>query len=179
MSEKSTVARPYAQAIFELARDQGDLKGWSEMLALAAAVAADERVHELMENPLVDRDRFTDLFLGICGDGLTPTAVNMIKVLASNERLAVLPEVAEQYEHLRAEAERTVEAELVSAFPVSDAQRDKVAAALKTRLGRDVNLVCKTDPQLLGGAVVRAGDLVIDGSALGRLEKLAHAMTHA
>lgn len=179
MSERSTVARPYAQAVFEIAQAQSDLPGWSDMLQLAAAVASQEDMEALLDNPRIARDELVELLLEICGDRLTSSGQSMVKVLAANRRLGLLPDIARQYEQLRAEAEKTLDAELISAMPVSDAQREKIAASLKERLGREINLVCKTDKSLLGGAVIRAGDLVIDGSARGRLHKLASAMSHA
>lgn len=179
MSEKTTVARPYAQAIFELAQAAGALPHWSEMLAFAAAVATDPDMVRVLDNPRMDRQRIEDLFLEVCGTHLDATGQNAMRVLAANRRLGLLPEIHALYEKLRAEAEHAIDAELISARPVSDEQRERIASALSSRLGREVRLVCKTDEGLLGGAVIRAGDLVIDGSALGRLNKLASALSHA
>ena len=176
MAEKSTIARPYAQAIFDLANSRKQLPRWSEMLQLAAAVAADARVNGLIGNPRVNKDELTDLFLGICGDKLTAEAQNLIRLLFENGRMDVLTEIAGLYEVYRAEAERTVDAQVVSAFPVDDAQKQQIAAMLKKRLGREVSLSCKTDKNLLGGAIIRAGDLVIDGSVTGQLAKLQVAL---
>lgn len=176
MAEQTTIARPYAQAIFALAKEQGDLKAWSDMLALAAAVASDPEMAALIENPRISREQTVDILLGVCGDRLTDSGKNMIRVLADNDRLALLPEIATLYELERAAAEGTVQAEVTSAKPLSKAQQDAIAAALSKRLGREVSLDCKVDEKLLGGAIIRAGDVVIDGSVVGKLEKLSHQL---
>lgn len=178
MAENTTVARPYAQAAFELARGKGALRAWSEGLQLAAAVVADARVKKLIANPRVRPEQIQGLILGVCATHLASEGQNLIKVLIQNRRLALLPEIAALYESYRAEAERTLAAEVISAFPVSDEQQAKIAQALKKRLGRDISLVCKVDDTLLGGVIIRAGDLVIDGSVTGQLGKLAGALAH-
>jgi len=178
MAEKSTVARPYALAAFELAKEKDELAKWSEMLQFAAMVAVDETMQQYIGNPKVSRDALGKLFLGICEGQMTDMGSNFIKVLIDNHRLDVLPEIAMLYEQHRAEAERTVDAEVISAFPLSEAQQNLLAEKLKQRLGRSVNLIAKVDPNLLGGAIVRAGDLVIDGSVNGQVDKLANALMH-
>ena len=178
MAEKSTIARPYAQAAFSLAESQDSLKKWSDMLQLAAAVASDEAMQLLIGNPSIESDKLIDTFIGICGDGLDQHGQNFVRVLVENKRLDVLPEIADLYEEKRAEAESTVEAEVTSAIPLSEAQQTQLVAALKKRLGREVTLVTKTDENIIGGAVVRAGDLVIDASVTGQLEKLANTLMH-
>ena len=178
MAEKSTVARPYALAAFELAKEKDELAKWSEMLQFAALVACDETMQQYIGNPHVSRDALSKLFLGICTEQLTDVGKNFIKVLIDNRRLDVLPEIAMLYEQHRAEAERTIDAEVISAFPLSEAQQTLLADKLKQRLGRSVNLIAKVDPNLLGGAIVRAGDLVIDGSVNGQIDKLAHTLMH-
>ena len=178
MAEKNTIARPYAQAAFSLAESQGNLKKWSDMLQLVAAVASDDAMQVLIGNPSIDNDRLVDIFIGICGDGLDQHGQNFVRVLAENKRLDVMPEIADLYEEKRAEAESTIEAEVTSAIPMSEAQQAQLVAALKKRLGREVTLVTKTDDSIIGGAIVRAGDLVIDGSVSGQLGKLATALMH-
>jgi len=178
MAEKSTIARPYAQAAFDLAQQQGKLKEWSEMLQWLAAVAADEAAMDLIGNPEVNRNAKVKLFVDVCGDKLTQEGGNLLRVLAENKRLNVLPEIAEQFEEQRAEAEKTVEAEVTTPFPLSDAQQQAMVAALKNRLGREVTLVNKTDESLIGGAIIRAGDLVIDASVTGQLERLTNTLMH-
>lgn len=176
MAEITTIARPYAQAVFSLAEEQKDLKSWSETLQLAAAIASDADMQGLIGNPSVDNERLAAIFIDICGDKINDHAKNLINVLAENGRMAALPEISSQFEELKAEAESTVQAEMIAAFDVSDSQQKAIIAALKKRLGRDVTLTCKTDDTLLGGAIIRAGDLVIDGSVAGQLEKLTTAL---
>lgn len=178
MAENITIARPYAQAIFSLAQEQGDLKGWSDILQFTAAVAADPEMVAVIDSPSFDSVQVADLFIEICGDKLNDAGKNMIRVLAENDRLEVLPEVAELYEAERAAVEGTIVAEVISATSLNDAQQKNIADALKKRLGRDVTLECKIDESLLGGAIIRAGDVVIDGSVVGKLVKLTSALAH-
>jgi F-type H+-transporting ATPase subunit delta len=176
MAEKSTIARPYAQAAFDIAKDKGDLKGWSDMLQLLAVVASDALMQDMISNPAIESSKVVDVITGVAGDNIDDMGKNFINVLADNGRLNVLPEIAALYEQHRAEAEKTVEAEITSAFPLSDAQKQQLTEALKIRLGRDVSLVAKTDESIIGGAIVRAGDLVIDGSVSSQLEKLGNSL---
>ncbi|QKT03604.1 F0F1 ATP synthase subunit delta [Ectothiorhodospiraceae bacterium 2226] len=176
MAESTTIARPYAQAAFEVAREHNALARWSEMLQWAAQVAADAQMAALIKSPHVSREDLVQIILDVCGDNLDEQGRNLIRTLAANGRLELLPDIAALFEMLRADAEGTVEAEVVSALPVSDAQQAIIADALAKRLGRKVALRCRTDEALLGGAIIRAGDLVIDGSARGHLNKLATAL---
>ena len=178
MAEKSTIARPYAQAVFEQAAATKQFAQWSESLALASAVVQDSGMQSVVGNPRVSKAQLVDLFLGVGGDHFDGAAQNLIKLLIENGRVTVLPEIAALYEEHRAEAEKTVQAEVISAFPVTSEQQASIKKALKKRLGREVELVCTTDNSLVGGAIIRAGDMVIDGSVVGQLEKLTHALTH-
>ncbi len=178
MAEKMTVARPYARAVFEIARDSDAMPAWSEFLERGRLAAEDERIQALIGNPAVSRDELAELFIELCGDAAGGNGENFLKLLADNGRMAWLPEIATEYERLRAEAENIVDVQLTSAVELDAAQRDSFAASLRKRLGRDVRLHCDTDAKLLGGAIIRAGDLVIDGSLFGRLERLAGAVTH-
>ncbi len=178
MAEKSTIARPYAQAAFSLAESRGELKKWSEMLQCIAVVASDPTMQGLLDNPNIDGDRLIELFLDICGEKLDTHGQNFVRVLAENKRLVIAPEIAELYERKRADAEKTVEAEVTSAFPLSEAQKAQLVAALEKRFGRDVTLSCNIDESIIGGAIVRTGDLVIDASVTGQLEKLANTLIH-
>jgi F-type H+-transporting ATPase subunit delta len=175
--ERTTLARPYAEAAFRLAAERKTLAGWSEMLKLASAVAADPQMSRLIDNPRVARERFVEFFLDVCGKKLDKDGGNFIRLLTENHRLTLLPEIAALFEALRAEAETRVEAEVISATAVSDAQLKTIAAALKKRLGREVTLSTRLDPALVGGIVIRAGDLVIDGSVRGKLGALATHLT--
>ena len=172
MSEKITLARPYAEAVFRLAQESKALKKWSGMLEFVSAVAMDSQVARLATDPRVERDRFTRMLLDICGKNLNKEGENFLRVLQENRRLELLPEIAQLFEKLRAEAEGRIEARVVSAFEIKAEQQKKIAAALKARFGREVDLVATVDPALIGGIIIRAGDLVIDGSVQGRLRAL-------
>ena len=176
MAEKSTVARPYAQAAFALAKEQGALSAWSEMLQLSAVVAANSDVGRLIGSPRMSTAQLADFFIGIAGELVNEQSANLLRVLAENRRLAVLPEIAVQYEALKADEERTIVAHVTSAYELSAEQQAKLVAALNKFLGRDVQLDCEVDHSLLGGAVIHAGDQVIDGSALGKLSRLSGQM---
>ncbi|HEX9625369.1 MAG TPA: F0F1 ATP synthase subunit delta [Acidiferrobacterales bacterium] len=172
MSERSTLARPYAEAAFGLARQRQELQKWSAMLRLAAGVAGDPQMAALLDNPRQPRERVTQMFLDVCGDRLDPQGVNFIRVLRANGRLGLLAEIATQFELLKAAAEGRVDAEVTSAFALSPDQIAGITGALKKKLGRDVSVVSKIDESLVGGVVIRAGDLVIDGSVHGQLRAL-------
>ncbi|WP_297528154.1 F0F1 ATP synthase subunit delta [Thiohalobacter sp.] len=178
MAELTTIARPYALAVFKLAREQQALDRWADMLGLAAVVAADAEMSRLIDNPRLTERQLADLFIEICGDGLDAQGRNMIRVLAENRRLKALPEIHRLYLALKSEAEGAIQAELVSARPVSEVQKQAILESLKKRFGRDVELDCRIDESLVGGAVIRAGDLVIDGSVRGKLARLATALSH-
>ena len=176
MAETSSLARPYAQAVFELANESGDFDSWSDALAFMAALVRDESIEALISNPRVERDRLFKLFDDLCGDRVPEGGRNLLRLMSDNDRLAAMPDVAAQYEVMRAEAEGTIDAEVRSAKPISEEQQAQLSKALEKRLGRKVNLTVHEDDSLLGGAIIRAGDLVIDGSAKGRLEKLASTL---
>ena len=177
MAELTTVARPYARAAFEYANARrGGLKRWSEMLMQSAQVVEERSMRLLLASPAHSAEEKAELLLDICGKDFTKAGNNFIKLLAENQRLNLLPEISRVFEALRAEAEKTIEAEMISAFPVDDAERDDIAAALGKKLNRDVVLNCTVDESMLGGAIIRAGDLVIDGSVRGKLTKLAAAL---
>ena len=178
MAEKSTIARPYAQAAFDIAHEKGELKAWSDMLQLVAAVTADELMENMITNPTIVREKIVEIIFDVCGDKLNDAGKNFVRVLADNGRLNVVAEIVERFEWHRAEAEKTVEAEVTSAFPLSDSQIQAMTEALKKRLGREVHLVTQIDDSIVGGAIIRAGDLVIDGSVSGQLNKLATTLMH-
>lgn len=173
MAEQATIARPYARAAFEYAYAHNALKQWSDALIIAATVAADSRVAKLLNNPGVSPTQIVDLIADIAGSKLDNASRNFIATLAVNRRIALLPQIAVMYEALRAEVENRAQADVISAAPLSDTQQKRLASALKKRLNRDVQLKCSVDPGLIGGAVIRCGDLVIDGSVKVRLTRLA------
>lgn len=173
MAEIQTLARPYAEAVFELAQSRQALTAWSEMLAFITAIAADANMQRLASDPRVNRGRFLDLFLDLGGKDINAEGANFIRLLVENHRLNLLPEILEQYEARKTEAEARVEATVVSAFPLEATQLQSLSDALKRKLGREVNLTIEVDKTLLGGIVIRTGDLVIDGTVRGRLADLA------
>ncbi len=178
MSEYHTIARPYAQAVFALAKDADDYQSWSQVLALLAALAENSQIRELVQNPRIDRGALAQLFVDICGDTLFDHAKSFVRLIVGNHRVFSLPNIASQFETMRAEAEGTIDADLIAAQPVTDAQQLQITASLSRRLGREVNLRVTEDAALIGGAVLRAGDMVIDASVRGRLQKLAANLAH-
>jgi F-type H+-transporting ATPase subunit delta len=161
MSELSTLARPYAEAVFRMAQGENDLAGWSSRIATLAEIVSDAQVARLIADPAVSADRVVGLF---------------VKVLAENERLVLLPEIGTQFETLKASAEGLLEATITSAQELTQAQVDDLVAGLKTKFNRAVNVQVAVDPELIGGAVIAIGDQVIDGSVKGRLQRMAFAL---
>ena len=178
MAEKVTIARPYARAAFAAAQDHNTLAQWSELLVKATAVVTDETVAKLLTSPRVTASQLVDLIGEAAGQALDVHGRNFLDTLAHNHRLNLLPEIAAIYETLRAEVENIADVQIVSAVPLDDAQRERLSAALRKRMRREVRLHCEVDASLIGGAVVRSGDLVIDGSLRAGLERLANSITH-
>lgn len=176
MAELTTVARPYAKAAFQFAVEAKQLAEWASFLELAAAVVNDSTVAEKLSDPKATAEQRAELVSKICGDEISGQEKNYITLLAKNDRLFALPEIATLYEALKAEQEKTVDVNVTSAFELTEAQQEKIAAALKSKLGRDVNISSTVDNDLIGGVVIRAGDMVIDGSVKGKLAKLAEAI---
>lgn len=176
MSNAITIARPYAQAAFEEAQKQNALKAWSELLLGLADVVQNADVHAVVSNPKVSKAKAADLMEAFAGASATAQQRNFVRILADSQRLLVLPEIAELFEVLKADAEKTVNVVVDSAFELSAAQQDKIVSALKKRMGREIKLACNVKKDLLGGVVIRAGDKVIDGSALTRLGEMANAL---
>ena len=176
MSQAITVARPYAQAAFDEAQKLGDLKSWSDMLHTAAEATTLEDMRAVINSTKVTTSQLSKLMIDVCGSKLKQTEQNFLKLLVENKRLVVLPEILEMYEALRAEAEKSVDVTVTSAFDLNEVQKQKIITALKASLGREIKLNCETDHALLGGVVIRAGDKVIDGSARTRLSELAVAL---
>ncbi|TWI06034.1 F-type H+-transporting ATPase subunit delta [Luteimonas cucumeris] len=173
MSQALTLARPYARAVFAIARDEGKFAPWSDALGFAARVATDPQVASLLGNPgLTDADAVTLL----SPDGAGQTFRDFLALLADNRRLALLPEIAGLFEELRADAERVVKARVTSAAALPAGELDTIKAALKKRFGREVEIETSVDEALIGGAVIDAGDVVIDGSLRGKLSRLQSAL---
>lgn len=173
MAEAITIARPYANAIFAIAKDKGELKAWSDLLAIFSQSVADPKMQSIIASPSVSDDNVLTLMTEIAGDAMKDDATSFLKLLAENNRLQLLSDIAVLFEELREEAEQVMTADVTSARPLTPEQEASISAALKKRTGRDVSLNTEVDESLLGGAIIRAGDLIIDGSALGKLNKLA------
>ncbi len=176
MSEAITTARPYAQAAFEEAQKQADLKGWSDVLVSLAEAVSHPEVRAVVTSPRVLKAQIERLMEGLLGNQAKIQQRNFVRVLIENQRLLLLPEIVAIFEALRAEAEKTVNVTVDSAFELTAAQQEKIVRSLKARMGREINLVCKVNKELLGGVVIRAGDKVIDGSARTRLSEMANAL---
>jgi F-type H+-transporting ATPase subunit delta len=173
MSQALTLARPYARAAFAIARDERDFPAWSQALAFAARVAADPRVAALLGDPRLSH---ADAVVLLSPEAARESFARFLALLADNRRLALLPEIAGLYEELRAEAERVVKATVTSAAELPAGELDKIKAALRQRFGREVDVETAVDESLIGGAVIDAGDVVIDGSLKGKLERLQAAL---
>jgi F-type H+-transporting ATPase subunit delta len=176
MAERATIARPYAKAAFAYAHGANALAQWSQGLKAAAEIVADPRAADLIKDPEWAAADLAGLVIDLAGAKLDAGLQNYVRVLAENHRLLLLPEIVAHFEALRAQIENIVDVEVISAVPLSPAQADKLSEALRTRLKRRVRMQNSVDATLLGGAVIRAGDLVIDGSLKGRLQRLGTAL---
>lgn len=179
MAETLTLARPYAKAVFELAHARRESERWNKLLALLVTLIGNREARVMLGDPRVPAGARAEVLLELCAkSGHKPDTQerNFVRLLADYRRLAVLPEIADEYRALREQAESLVEVEMRAAVPVSEAERNTLRAALEKKLERKVKLSCVTDPALIGGAVLRAGDLVIDGSVRGKLSRLTAAM---
>jgi F-type H+-transporting ATPase subunit delta len=172
----TTIARPYAEAAFERAKELGQVDAWSEALANMAAVLSDPLMIEQITNPNVPSERIRDIVLDLCGDGLPPEAVNLLRLLAMNGRLSALPEISRLFETSRVADQGVRHVLIRSAFEITADEQNAVASALAKRLGGTVEISVETDRSLIGGIEVRAGDLVIDDSVRGKLQQLAQAL---
>jgi F-type H+-transporting ATPase subunit delta len=177
MADNASIARPYAKAVFDLATEAGNQDDWSVALKSLAAVAEDETFSTFVNSPQVKADEIEELLTNVVGKQLPAGGDNFIKLLTQNNRLDILPELQQQYAMLVLQSRKSVEAEVVSARPLSAEQKNKLVDALKERLGVAVSITESVDETLIGGAIIKAGDLVIDGSAKGRVEKLAIALS--
>ena len=173
MTDQTTIARPYAKAVFELACERGELAAWSGALELVSAAVVHAQMRDLLDDPRRTSVERAALLLRLFREEPGLLVRNFVRLLSENGRLDVLPDIALAYEALRAEAEGTVEVELRSVEPVSEESQARIVRALRARLGREVHMTNVVDETLIGGAVIRAGDLVIDGSLRARLDKLA------
>jgi F-type H+-transporting ATPase subunit delta len=173
MSQALTLARPYARAAFNAAKDEGRVNAWSQALAFAARVAGDPQAQALLKHPQLNAQHASSLLVMDASDA---TFSRFVQMLAENRRLELLPEIAGLFEQLRADAERVVKARVRSATALGDADLAAIREGLRRRFGRDVELQTELDESLIGGAVIDAGDVVIDGSIRGKLQRLQSAL---
>jgi len=183
MSEYTTAARPYAKAAFEVAQNESKgaeskMAEWSDALQLIDAVVCNDDFAAVIDNPAMGAEAKGDILIDICADKLSATQKNFVKVMAENDRLMLMPEIVVLFEAHRAEAENTVEATVTAAYALSDAQVQSMTDALKKKLGCEVTLTTEVDSSLIGGVIIRAGDLVIDGSTQAKIGSLTQAVGH-
>jgi F-type H+-transporting ATPase subunit delta len=176
MTDFTTAARPYAKAVFELAEESGQFEDWSSRLVFWAAVISNPEMAQRLDAPGITQADKATMVETVAADGMDDASRNFIRLLAENNRLNLMPDIAGIYEGLRAEAEGEIEATVTSAFELTDEQSARIADSLSKRLSRRVRIVSEVDQDLIGGAIIRAGDLVIDGSLKGRIEKLSQAV---
>jgi len=174
--ERATLARPYAEALANLAASSGAWRLWSERLAQLALVVADAQVAGLAANPSVPAKRVAELITSVCGDRLGVEGNNLVHVLAENKRLELLPEIVEQFEAMKAEQDGVLEAHVATAYELSPAQMAALVAKLETKFARKVNASQTVDADLIGGVVIRVGDEVMDASVRGGLDGLATSL---
>lgn len=176
MAELATLARPYANAAFDIAKSDSQLDAWSRMLALLGAAATTAGVQRLLESPDLEDGAKASKLGELLNEDLNDRGKRFLHVLAENKRLPLLPEIAEQFEERRAEEEQVLDVEIVAAYALSEAQEQKLGDALGRKYGREINMSSRVDDSLIGGAIIRAGDTVIDGSVQGRLQKLKETL---
>lgn len=174
--EATTIARPYAEAVFSQAKESGKLDLWADMLDFIVGVITDPQIGPRIEDHSWSRQQMTDLLLEICGGRLNDEAQNLVRLLAVNDRLPVVPEVQRLFLQLKAEQEGVMDVEITSAFDLKPAQEKSLAQALSKSLGREVRITSATDPALIGGVRIQAGDVVIDGSVAGQIARLANEL---
>ena len=175
MSDLTTIARPYAKAAFDFAVGRDQLDQWSQMLSFAAEVTKNEQMKELLTGS-ISADKLAGIFVAVCGEQVDAHGQNLLKVMAENGRLSALPDVCAQFYTLKQEHEKKIDVEVISAFDLSEEQRTNISSKLEQRLERKVKLNCSVDETLLGGVIIRAGDLVIDNSVRGQLNRLSDAL---
>lgn len=183
MAENSSIARPYAEAAFALARETGELAGWSESLHAAGCAVRDETLARMIDRPRADAARIVDIIVDVCRQAASSVVDenrlrNLLRLLAENGRLSALPDIAVLFDLRKSDVENRVDVTLTAAATVDEAQKAAITEALKRRFGRDINLHFELDETLIGGARLQAGDLVIDGSIRTGLEKLSSTLTN-
>ncbi len=174
--DATTIARPYAEAVFARAVETDQLDLWSDTLDMLATAAKDPSLSALIASPKLDKAQMTDLMLDIGGSRLSDEGQNLVRILVENGRLSVLPEIASLFEVRKAEHQGLLEVEVKSAFAIQPVLEQQLAEALKRKLGREIRITSEQDPELIGGFRLRAGDMVIDGSVSGQLSQLANEL---
>jgi F-type H+-transporting ATPase subunit delta len=177
MAELATIARPYAEAVFRLAKEGNALAAWSQKLAFIAAIYQDPQMQAAIGNPRVTANDVERLLLSICGERIDDAARNLIQLLVRNRRLPVLQQIREQFEKLKLEDEGKLDAKISSAYPIDDVQRNHVVNLLSSRFKREINATVTVDPELIGGIKVEVGDKVWDTSVRGKLQTMAVTLT--
>lgn len=178
MADFTTAARPYAKAVFELAKEAGHYDEWSSRLEYLAAIVTHPDMASRLDAPNITQEDRATMVETVASDVLDDNGRNFVRLLSENNRLGLMGDIHGIFEELRSEAEGEIEANVTSAFELTDEQRDKMAAALSKRLDRKVRIVSTVDSELIGGAIIQAGDLVIDGSLKGRMGKLTNALAN-
>lgn len=176
MAELTTLARPYAKAAFGFALAKQDLEAWSKMLGSLSAICADEKVQQVLNSPALTSEQQVATIIEICGDELNEGVKNFVSLLAENKRLLLLPVIAEQFEVLKAQQDKIGDVAITSAYSLDNEVEENLAKVLTTKLNCEVKITSTVDESLIGGAIIRAGDLVIDSSLRNRLTKLHEAM---
>ncbi len=176
MLENATVARPYASAAFELAQEAGQVSHWSDMLGLLSVIFSDQDMRRLIFNPRISAQQLQDLIFDICGGRLCDAGRNFVNILIQAERLQYAPSIKALFDEMRAKAEGRVDVEVIVAYELDQQQEEAIAKVIANRLGRQVNISTSVDGALIGGAIIRAGDAVIDASLRGRLNELHHQL---
>jgi F-type H+-transporting ATPase subunit delta len=174
--ELTTIARPYAEAVFARAQETGQVDTWSDSLNLLSVIASDQQMVTQIGNPNLPRERIRDMILSICGSSLPGELTNLVGLLTENGRLIALPEISVLYEEQRVASQGVRQVLVLSAFPVDAEQEQSLVTILSRKFGAQVELTVEQDPDLIGGVEIRAGDLVIDDSVRGKLKQLAHAL---
>lgn len=172
MSSMTTLARPYAKAAFELAQGDGDLAAWDDMLSLVATVTEDSGMASWLKSPHSSADKAVEIIVAAMGGDVNARFQGYLGVLADNDRLPLCTEISRLFQQLRQQAEKRLDVRVVSAIPLQDSQAERMRSALAKRFGREITIHNDVDPEVLGGAIIYAGDQVIDGSIMGRLKRL-------
>ncbi|MCK5719884.1 MAG: F0F1 ATP synthase subunit delta [Thiomargarita sp.] len=173
MAELATLARPYAGAVFDLAKTTNSLDTWSNNLKFLEIVVQDDQINNIIHNPKIDKNTISNLLLDICSEQLDQVGINLLKVLLENKRLAVIPQLVAQYELLKAHNQGFLKVEIAASYPVEQAQQETIKTILQKRLGKTIDINITLDESLLAGCLIHAGDDVIDLSVKGRLQQLA------